>query len=435
MTLHRPSPDDETDDPQNPQVRFGSDPGRRGADDADAPEGGNRPDAPASPYGNLFSRDDVARARSGALDPDEDDEDTRLPRDDDDEGDDAALSDDEEEPEARRPRIALIIGGVFLLAAIGIGLGVLFTRQSAPTDSQVVARVGENTITRGDFVRNYQPGVDAQVTLDRLIEIELVIQAAQRDNVAVDQSKVEEQVQQLRTEQGGGSEEQFQQFLAAINIPSETDLRTLLGRQQMIEAMVLKHTVMEQARSSHILLAANDADAITKRKSEAEALLAQVQGGADFAALAKEKSEDPGSKEQGGELGWVPRGVFVPEFEQAIFEMKPGEVRLVQSPFGWHIIKLEEAAQQRALENNQYLQTPAGQQAFSDTFLPWVEGLRNEATKSNQIQVLVTPESLVPTPAPLPSISAPPQSAPPESAPPQAATAAPATTPVTTPQP
>ena len=79
-------------------------------------------------------------------------------------------------------------------------------------------------------------------------------------------------------------------------------------------------------------------------KDQAEKILKQVLAGADFAALAKEYSEDPGSQDNGGFYGGIKRGVFVPEYEDVLFnKMKSGEIypQLVQSQFGYHIIKKE----------------------------------------------------------------------------------------------
>ncbi|NUM25330.1 MAG: protein translocase subunit SecD [Candidatus Buchananbacteria bacterium] len=80
-------------------------------------------------------------------------------------------------------------------------------------------------------------------------------------------------------------------------------------------------------------------------KTKAEGLLAKVlEPGADFAEIAKTNSEDPGSASNGGDLGFVPRGLFVPEFESVCFDkLKVGETskELVKSPFGYHIIRKE----------------------------------------------------------------------------------------------
>jgi parvulin-like peptidyl-prolyl isomerase len=78
-------------------------------------------------------------------------------------------------------------------------------------------------------------------------------------------------------------------------------------------------------------------------KKRAEDVLARIKKGEDFAALAKEFSDDPGSKEQGGELPWVTKGSWVPEFEQAAFAMQPGQTsELVKSGYGFHIIRVED---------------------------------------------------------------------------------------------
>jgi parvulin-like peptidyl-prolyl isomerase len=78
-------------------------------------------------------------------------------------------------------------------------------------------------------------------------------------------------------------------------------------------------------------------------RAKAEEILRRVRAGEDFAALAGQFSEDPGSRTRGGDLGWFGRGMMVKPFEEATFALKPGEVSgIVESQFGYHIIKLEE---------------------------------------------------------------------------------------------
>ena len=89
-------------------------------------------------------------------------------------------------------------------------------------------------------------------------------------------------------------------------------------------------------------LTKDQADAAAKQK--ADALLAQIKGGADFAKLANDNTDDPGGKGKGGDLGWVKHGEMVPEFEKAAFALKPNEISPapVKSQFGYHIIKVTE---------------------------------------------------------------------------------------------
>lgn len=102
----------------------------------------------------------------------------------------------------------------------------------------------------------------------------------------------------------------------------------------------------EEIRARHILVklpAGVGDDAKAAARKEAEDLLAQVHAGKDFAALAKEHSGDPGSAAKGGDLGFFPRGRMTPDFESVAFGLEPGQVSdIVETPFGFHIIKVEE---------------------------------------------------------------------------------------------
>ena len=122
--------------------------------------------------------------------------------------------------------------------------------------------------------------------------------------------------------------------------------------QNYYNSNVQQYQTPETIRASHILLKTEGKDEATVRKA-AEDVLKQARSGADFATLAKKYSEDDGSKVNGGDLDYFPRGRMVTEFEDAAFAMKTGEIsNLVESQFGFHIIKLvdRKAATTRTLD-------------------------------------------------------------------------------------
>src|SRR5580692_8045779 len=101
-------------------------------------------------------------------------------------------------------------------------------------------------------------------------------------------------------------------------------------------------TQPEQRRVSHILLTVANPQDDAAVKAKADGILKRAQGGEDFAKLAKEVSQDPGSAQQGGDLGWSERKAWVPPFAEAAFSMKVDEIRgPVKTQFGYHILKLD----------------------------------------------------------------------------------------------
>jgi peptidyl-prolyl cis-trans isomerase D len=114
---------------------------------------------------------------------------------------------------------------------------------------------------------------------------------------------------------------------------SDADLRAAYEKQKD------RLTVPEKRHAQHILISGTDDAAALK---EAQDVLAQAKAGKDFAALAKQYSKDPGSANNGGDLGWADRNTFVPAFTTALFGMQPGEIRgPVKTEFGYHIIRLD----------------------------------------------------------------------------------------------
>jgi peptidyl-prolyl cis-trans isomerase D len=165
-----------------------------------------------------------------------------------------------------------------------------------------------------------------------------------------------------------------------------------------------EYEVPDQARSRHILIkfpggaAKTDAEA----KAKAEALLKQIQGGADFADLAKKNSEDTGSGAQGGELGFARPGTMVPEFDNAIFHNKIGDLQLIHTQYGYHIVQVEERQTKHTQPLNEVLPTIQVQilrQKESQAESAYAQQLATEAAKNglaktaeaHHLQLVTTP--------------------------------------------
>jgi peptidyl-prolyl cis-trans isomerase C len=132
----------------------------------------------------------------------------------------------------------------------------------------------------------------------------------------------------------------MRQTVSSIPPPSEEEARSFFA------ANPEPFETGERLRASHILIRVQEGFGAAQRQDreqQAESLLAEIRAGRDFAAAAKEHSQDPGSAGKGGELQVFGKGQMVPAFEEVAFALDEGEVSdLVESPFGYHIIKLHE---------------------------------------------------------------------------------------------
>ena len=205
------------------------------------------------------------------------------------------------------------------------------TPATAPAGDPVVAVVNGKTLKRSDVVASaqtlpaqYRSQVDQLFPqlVDRLIDITLMVDEGRKQNLQNDPD-VKAIVAQYEDE--AIRQVLLKRFLAGKI--TDADLK------KRYDAEVAKVPPTEELKASHILV---------KTEDEAKDIIKQLEGGADFAKLAKEKSTDTGSGANGGDLGYFGDGDMVPEFYAAANKLKKGEFTKdpVKSQYGWHVILL-----------------------------------------------------------------------------------------------
>lgn len=205
---------------------------------------------------------------------------------------------------------------------------------ASPSDlSTVVARIGDKEITLGDLLvmRSQLPAQYQQVPLEaiyepmlnRAIDQVLITRAARASGIA-DQDDVKARIEEA-------ADQVIAEAYLTQTITSEITEDALRKRY---DETIATQSGEEEVKARHILL---------DTEEEAEAVIEELEDGADFAKLAQEKSTGP-SAAQGGDLGWFQAGQMVPEFSAAAFALEPGTYTKepVKSQFGWHVILLEE---------------------------------------------------------------------------------------------
>jgi peptidyl-prolyl cis-trans isomerase C len=248
--------------------------------------------------------------------------------------------------------------------------GVVITQEDV--NRQMFALEQQILSTQGKAIRpDMVPGVRNQI-LNDLIGKELLYQESQEQKMAVEEKTVNEKVESLKKQ--FPSEKVFQDEMRQMSLTEGTlrsHIKKDLAVQQLVEKDILVKVHVsdedakafydghpdlfkepEKVRASHILLKV-EANAEPAKKEETrkkmEGIKKRLENGEDFAALAKELSQDP-SAEKGGDLGFFERGKMVKAFEDAAFSLKPGEVSgIVESPFGYHLIKVFDRQAERTV--------------------------------------------------------------------------------------
>lgn len=214
--------------------------------------------------------------------------------------------------------------------------------------------------------------------LENMLKEKILVQRAQEIGLEEDEnvsSQIKAVIEQIRKEKEEKIKISIQQPLIDAATKVEIYDKVKLSEEEIAEYYKENKEDFikeEEYHLRHILV---------ETQEEAKAVLEKIRGGADFAELAKEGSIGP-SGEKGGDLGFITRDMTVKPFEDAGFALKPGEIsEVVETEFGYHIIKLEEISpeRQKALEECrieiEYVLLPEKQQ---DAFTKWLSSLKDE---------------------------------------------------------
>lgn len=261
--------------------------------------------------------------------------------------------------------------------------------QPTPAGDPVVARVDGTEIHRSEIdaliaqlpqnVREMKPEVVIPALIEQVVSQRLVTAAGYKAGLQ-NSDEVKDELKK-----------------AEARAVQHVYIRKLLDTKitpSMLENAYKQHLAVnppsEEVRASHILVETED---------QAKAIIDELKKGGDFAKIAKEKSKDPSAATQGGDLGYFTREAMVPEFSDAAFTMKPGEVseKPVKSQFGWHVIKVVD---RRTPPPPSFEESKGDleEQMSQDVIKKELEGLRANA----KVEILTPPAPVAPAPAAAP---------------------------------
>lgn len=232
------------------------------------------------------------------------------------------------------------------LAAAGIAASLLASACSAE-DKTIVSTNGYK-VTKGELDAKLEAQPVAGQVLRQMVEQALVLQYGKDHNITVTDAEIDSKIADIKQrlsdtqldmalKQQGMTQQDLRDILRQqLIIKKAVDASIHVTDKQLSDYLAQNHAVLDQpaqVQARHILVSS---------LPTAQMIEAKLKAGGDFAALAKQYSTDPGTKDKGGELGFFTRGAMVKEFSDVAFSMKPGQTsQPVHSPYGWHIIEVE----------------------------------------------------------------------------------------------
>lgn len=203
--------------------------------------------------------------------------------------------------------------------------------------------------------------------LEGLIGEALIRQYAQKSGISISDAELNQSLDTLTREMGGAAE--FEKALTARGMTREmftaTQRAQLLGNKVRDAVTQNVPRSMEQVHARHILVQTSE---------QAVQVVTRLTRGEDFAQVARQVSQDPSTANAGGDLGWFPRGLMVPEFEQAAFSQAVREIGSpIQTQFGYHVIQVLEKEANRPLPEERW------QELRQMEFQQWLEDQRDSA--------------------------------------------------------
>jgi peptidyl-prolyl cis-trans isomerase C len=312
----------------------------------------------------------------------------------------------------------------FAILFLAASLSTAWTAPAQPEgtgSNAVVAKVNGVPITTEELDRSFLAHVQVPYAsveedprakqvrrqiLDNLIDRELLLQEAKTLKMSVPSQRVDDELQKIV--QRFPSPEAFEQALTAQNFTLDSvkkDMEGQMLRQQLVKQEILDKTTVsasdvqsfyeqhrekyaeeEQVRARHILIKVPQEASATDEanlKKKASDVLKRAKKGEDFAALAKQFSED-GSRADGGDLGFFGRGQMVAPFEEVAFALKPGQVSdLVRTQFGYHIIKVDERKPAKSLsydEAKEQVKEDVTREQTLSRYQDYIASLRHKAS-------------------------------------------------------